>query len=137
MKKNKKGFTIVELVIVIAVIGILSAILIPTFIGLTKNANEVKLQENLNGAYEAYAVTETEAEKPASYELLDRNKVVMATALIDADGVTLYMYKEVSEGKVAWAEVTKQETGTYTLLNAEAYNGYYAYKYTPAQQQGD
>lgn len=31
MKKNKKGFTIVELVIVIAVIGILAAVLIPTF----------------------------------------------------------------------------------------------------------
>ena len=30
MKKNKKGFTIVELVIVIAVIGILAAVLIPT-----------------------------------------------------------------------------------------------------------
>ena len=32
VKRIKKGFTIVELVIVIAVIGILSAVLIPTFI---------------------------------------------------------------------------------------------------------
>lgn len=31
VKRIKKGFTIVELVIVIAVIGILSAVLIPTF----------------------------------------------------------------------------------------------------------
>jgi prepilin-type N-terminal cleavage/methylation domain-containing protein len=40
MKKMKKGFTIVELVIVIAVIGILSAILIPTFSGVTEDAKK-------------------------------------------------------------------------------------------------
>ncbi len=41
MKKNmnKKGFTIVELVIVIAVIAILAAVLIPTFISLVNKAN--------------------------------------------------------------------------------------------------
>ena len=39
IKRQKKGFTIVELVIVIAVIGILSAILIPTFAVLIRKAN--------------------------------------------------------------------------------------------------
>ena len=36
---NKKGFTIVELVIVIAVVAILAAVLIPTFSNLIKRAN--------------------------------------------------------------------------------------------------
>lgn len=47
MKKlNKKGFTIVELVIVIAVIAILAAVMIPTFIGIVDKANEsAALQE--------------------------------------------------------------------------------------------
>ena len=36
---NKKGFTIVELVIVIAVIAILAAVLIPTFASIIKKAN--------------------------------------------------------------------------------------------------
>ena len=42
MKKlnNKKGFTIVELVIVIAVIGILAGVLIPTFSSVINSANE-------------------------------------------------------------------------------------------------
>ena len=39
-KSNKKGFTIVELVIVIAVIAILAAVLIPTFAGLIQKANQ-------------------------------------------------------------------------------------------------
>ncbi len=38
-KSNKKGFTIVELVIVIAVIAILSAVMIPTFVGIVRKAN--------------------------------------------------------------------------------------------------
>ena len=37
--QNKKGFTIVELVIVIAVVAILAAVLIPTFASLVKKAN--------------------------------------------------------------------------------------------------
>ena len=37
-RNNKKGFTIVELVIVIAVIAILAAVLIPTFSNVIKKA---------------------------------------------------------------------------------------------------
>ena len=39
-RNNKKGFTIVELVIVIAVIGILAGVLIPTFSGIIGQANQ-------------------------------------------------------------------------------------------------
>ena len=53
-KKSKKGFTIVELVIVVAVIGILSAILIPTFTNLTASANAAKQQADLSNAYSQY-----------------------------------------------------------------------------------
>ena len=57
MKKlNKKGFTIVELVIVIAVISILAAVLIPTFSGVIEKANKsATLQEARNNYTEAYA----------------------------------------------------------------------------------
>ncbi len=48
---KKKGFTIVELVIVIAVIAVLAAVLIPTFVNLTKKANEtsdIQAVRNMN-----------------------------------------------------------------------------------------
>ena len=51
--KNKKGFTIVELVIVISVIAILAAVLIPTFSNLIRKANvssDTILVKNLNTA---------------------------------------------------------------------------------------
>ena len=52
-RNNKKGFTIVELVIVIAVIAILAAVLIPTFSSIIKKAkvnNDIQLVRNLNTA---------------------------------------------------------------------------------------
>ena len=62
MKKlNKKGFTIVELSIVIAVVAILSAVLIPTFSGVIKNAkNSAAIQEARN-AYTQYSMACAEA----------------------------------------------------------------------------
>ena len=57
MKMNKKGFTIVELVIVIAVIAILAGVLIPTFSGIVKKAQDSALQQEATALYkEAYAL---------------------------------------------------------------------------------
>ena len=55
MKKlNKKGFTIVELVIVIAVIAILAGVLIPTFATVVDKANQSKAMQEAKNEYEAY-----------------------------------------------------------------------------------
>ena len=53
-RKAKKGFTIIELVIVIAVIGILAGVLIPTFSNVINNANETAAMENAKNAYTSY-----------------------------------------------------------------------------------
>ena len=53
-KMNKKGFTIVELVIVIAVIAILSAVMIPTFSGMVEKANESAAYQEAANIYKAY-----------------------------------------------------------------------------------
>ena len=63
MRKHKKGFTIVELVIVIGVIGILSAILIPTFINVTENAKTAALKSDLANAYSMYVADAADGEK--------------------------------------------------------------------------
>lgn len=53
IRKLRKGFTIVELVIVIAVIAVLTAVLVPTFVHLSKKAkiaSDQSLVANLNTA---------------------------------------------------------------------------------------
>lgn len=57
MKKfNKKGFTMVELVVVIAVIAILAAVLIPTFSNVVNKANESKAMQEAKAAYDVWVV---------------------------------------------------------------------------------
>jgi len=54
---NKKGFTIVELVIVIAVIAILASVLIPTFTNIIEKANKSAVQQAAANIYkEIYAL---------------------------------------------------------------------------------
>ena len=51
MKKNKKGFTLVELVIVIAVIAILSAVLLPTFSGIINKARQSSASQTARAVF--------------------------------------------------------------------------------------
>ena len=78
MKKQQKGFTVVELVIVIAVVAILAAVLIPTFSKIITNANisaDSQLARNMNAiiAAERAAGIPTRAEDVV--ELLEANGI--------------------------------------------------------------
>ena len=62
---KKKGFTLLELVIVVSVIAILAAVLIPTFVGIINNARlsvDVQTCKSINNAY--LVDYETKYQKP-------------------------------------------------------------------------
>ena len=109
-KLNKKGFTLMEMLIVVAIIAILVAIAIPTF---TRSLNQAKIaadEANLRAYY---------AEQMANY-LVDGKepKNVPATGSTASDTVT-----------VAGATYTLQY-GTYKAVwNAD--KGTYTITYTP------
>ena len=85
MKSNKKGFTIVELVIVIAIIAILAAVLIPTFASLVKKANvsaDTQLVRNLNMAVEI-----EKASSNAKHETMHEALMTAQAAGYDVDTI--------------------------------------------------
>ena len=89
---KKKGFTIVELVIVIAVVAVLAAVLIPTFVNLTKKANaanDTVVAKNMNTALATYSA---ENGKPESFD-----EVILA---IEEAGYLLANLNAKAEGNV-------------------------------------
>ena len=93
--KKRQGFTIVELVIVIAVIGILTAVLVPTFVNLAKQAQETSDRSFAKNANTALAMG-------------GRNHHTMAEAVADVKkegGISIDDFHSASGDHLVWDSV--------------------------------
>ncbi len=60
MKKRNKGFTLVELIVVLVILAILAAILVPALLGYIDKAREKQVTTNAESAYVAAQARATE-----------------------------------------------------------------------------
>ena len=118
-KLNKKGFTLMEMLIVVAIIAILIAIAIPTFTGALDKTKASADAANIRAGYatlQANAMLDPTTYADGSY-ILQKDGTVSKTSANDytCQASSDKLGTTVNIGGVAAVAWTKDTTVTYTL----------------------
>lgn len=84
VRKNKKGFTLIELIVVIAILGILVLLAAPRFLGYTKDAKVATMQADAKVLANAALVYNIEEE---AWPIADNAETVATFKFNDDEGV--------------------------------------------------
>ncbi len=120
--KTNKGFTLIELMIVVAIIGILSAIAIPKFADLIRKSNEGATKGNLGAVRSALSIYygEQDGKYPAAGATLGTT-LTMDNGKYLKDMPTVYCAGYTDKNAnvtVRTATAATQNTGTWAYQDA-------------------
>lgn len=93
--KNKKGFTLIELIVVIAILGILALFLVPSFLGYTKDAQKATCDANRNLIERAYSFYKIRNDEVTLSEYIENGGSIYKDTQCPSGGI--YTYDDVNE----------------------------------------
>lgn len=98
--KNKKGFTIIEVMVVIALIGILAAVLVPQFGSVRDRAKDAGMLTNAK-MVEAYVASMIDTATPANMN------TALTTQFNSGDNALVNPYTDAKTGNISVSVVTE------------------------------
>jgi type IV pilus assembly protein PilA len=121
------GFTLIELMVVLLILAILLAIAIPTFLGVTKSANDRAAQSNLNTAFtNAKSIFQTNSQTyvPSTGATGSSNQSVnaswLASSLTSAEPSLSFVTTTVTSSSPSTVSVNVSADGTSLAMAAQA-----------------
>ncbi len=112
-KNSEKGFTLIELIIVIVILGIIAGVAIPKFVGLSDDARRSA------GRGVAGAMSSTIAARHANFLLNGTNTYVFADVLTDTQFASGIATPTAAGNTLTWVSGPKTFTWDDTAVNGD------------------
>lgn len=119
MRKNKKGFTLAELLIVVAIIGVLVAISIPIFTSQLEKAREATDAANIRAAYAAVStdvLEDSQTTDTANSVIYNKDKKTYTATVTATQTKAEWQTSSLKDGEIGGQKVAAQTKGnTWTI----------------------
>ena len=101
MKKKQEGFTLIELIIVIAILAIIAAIAVPNILGAIENSRKASDVSNAKVIYNTAAQVLAKNSDYNPTDAADVNVTGLATAALTADTFEADLFNDLNQTELA------------------------------------